>query len=75
MPRSPYQQVRIKILFEHLEKYKDSPSHTLARILFRDHPDFFRSHEDARSAVRKYRGATGDNHRKLTRETKYYRNV
>ena len=69
-----YKEIKRKVLFDVLDKYPDVPNLTAARILFRDHPEFFDSIEQARSIIRYYRGAKGDVCRKALVETKYLRN-
>jgi hypothetical protein len=75
MGRSPYLEEKRKILFAHLEKFPESGSHTVAKILYRDFPEFFTSREEARLCVRRYRGKAGNQHREVIRITKYYQNV
>jgi hypothetical protein len=72
---SPFIIVRRKVLFEYLEKYPDVPSNQIARMLNSKYPKLFLTKELARSIVRLYRGAIGDEKRKTTKVTKYYRNV
>jgi hypothetical protein len=71
---SPFYTLRRKVIFEHLEKFKDTPSKTLARILFRDYPGFFSSIEGARRAVRLYRGKAGEQARKEVKRNQFYTN-
>jgi hypothetical protein len=70
---SPYEQIRRKVLFEHLDKYPNTSSHSIARILVRDYPDYFNNHEHARSMIRIYKGSNGKYCRKILRNTKYYK--
>jgi hypothetical protein len=67
-----YYQVKQKITFEYLEKYRDTPSNTVAKIIFQDHPEFFIDKESARSYIRMYRGKMGSHHREWIKNTKYY---
>jgi hypothetical protein len=55
---------RNKIINEHLDKYPDAGSNTIARIIYRDYPEFFMGVEKVRSLIRYKRGANG----KLSRE-------
>jgi len=68
-----YKIIRRKIVTDVLDKYPDASSHTLARILFRDNPLFFKSHEQARGIVRIYRGVHGNHGRQAMKFTKYYK--
>lgn len=70
---TPYRELVRKVVFEYFEKFPEIESHTLARILRRDHPEFFNSHEHARSYVRRYRGKHGKQSRKNIIITKYYK--
>ena len=69
-----YQLIKRKILFAALEKYKDTPSNTIAKILYRDYPEFFTNKEMARGHVRLYRGKSGKHSRNVMTTTKYYKN-
>lgn len=75
MGRTPYSDIKRKIVFEYMDNYPGIPSNTLARILYRDMPEYFRNKEAARSYIRRYRGTTGKWHRAMTKITKYYQNV
>ena len=70
-----YRSIKRKILFEHLEKYRDTPSRTIAKILYKDYPEFFESIEGARSVVRRYRGKHGKTNRNDIKYRKYYENL
>jgi len=72
MGQSPYHKIRRDIVLEYLENYKECPSRMIARIMFRNKPEFFKDVEAARKMVRIYRGQAGNRSRKLTRLTKYY---
>jgi hypothetical protein len=52
------------VTIEALEKYPNLPSQTLARKLFVDNPEIYSTVDNARSAVRYYRGQAGKNNRK-----------
>jgi len=70
-----YRLIKRKILFAALEKYgKDTPSNAIAKILYRDYPEFFTSKEMARGHIRLYRGKSGKDHRNTIVTTKYYKN-
>jgi len=72
---SPFLKLKRKVLFDYLDKYPDAPSHQIARMLHRDHPLMFLTHENARISIRYYRGATGDLSRRLLATKKYLKNV
>lgn len=69
---SPYNQLKRKILFDHLDKYPDAGSHTIARILNRDYPEIYHTREYARTMIRTYRGKRGDLLRGNVKNKKYY---
>lgn len=73
--RSPYHELKRKVTLEALERFPDTPSKTIARILKRDNPELFKDIEDARSKVRLYRGCHGKEHRLNVRFIKYYKNA
>jgi len=70
----PYAEIRRKVLFEYLEKYKDISTRSISRMLFRDHPSVFNSEDHARSLIRIYRGVYGNYARSVIKETKFYKN-
>lgn len=57
------------VTLEMLEKYPNLPSNTLARKLFADHLEIYKTIDSARSAVRYYRGQIGKNNRKKIQMT------
>lgn len=63
--------IRNKIVSETLDKYPDAGNHSIARILYRDYPEYFKSMEDARYVVRYRRGKTGSHHLKYLKDKKY----
>ena len=69
---SEYLNLKRKILLDHLEKYQGTPSLTLARILVRDYPEFFVTLDNARTAIRLYRGQKGDDCRNKVKIKKYF---
>jgi len=71
---TPYAKLKRSIVLDHLEKFPDAGSRTIARILFRDFPKLFLSEEEARTPVRMYRGVNGKHHRNVVKMTKYYKN-
>ena len=72
MGTKEYYQIKQKITFEYLEKYRDTPTNTVAKIIFQDHTEFFIDKESARHYIRMYRGKLGSEHRGKVKNTKYY---
>lgn len=70
---TPYFIERRKIIFEHLDKFPDAGTNTIAKILFRDYPGFFSDVENARDAIRYFRGAKGEKRRNKLSTKKYVR--
>lgn len=66
-----YRNIRFGLVRELLEKYPDSPTLTLARMLYRDNPAFFDSVESARNIIRYHRGAKGEKARNRLKSKKY----
>lgn len=56
-----------------LEKFPDTPSRTLARKLFQEHPELFATLNAARGAVRYYRGNKGGTHRERATDKSHFR--
>lgn len=54
-----------------MEKYKDTSNRSLAKIMYRDYPEFFINTEYARSMIRLYKGKSGSTNKKRLRETKF----
>jgi len=56
-----HQTIVGKIVVEYLKKYPDwFPTSTLARIIAKENPHTFDLVEDARSAIKYYRGKNGE---------------
>ena len=72
---TPYFQLRRKILFDYLEQYPDTKNQTLARVIYKYHPEFFNNVEHARNMIRLYRGKKGETQKRILTITKYYKNV
>jgi predicted phosphodiesterase len=51
-------------VLSYLDKYPDTPSLTLAKIIAREHPVDFPAAESARNVIRYYRGYTGEKNRR-----------
>ena len=71
---TPFQILRRKVLCEYLDKYPKVANLTLARIVYRDHPEIFESIEKARAQIRVYRGAYGKYARETMSFNKYFKN-
>jgi hypothetical protein len=74
MITSPYLAIRKKVLFEYLDKYPDTASRTLARIINREQPILFNNEDHVRTYIRIYRGKSGDRLRRQMANKKYYKN-
>ena len=68
-----FHRIKRAVLFEYLEKYRDTSSRALSRMISKDHPEFFKDAEFARNEIRLYRGARGDAFRKKITITKFYK--
>lgn len=60
-----------EIVKEYLRKYPSSPSNHLARLIVNEVPGVFRDSEQARTAIRYYRGARGDMSRRMMAPESY----
>lgn len=58
----PFYQLRRKIITDHLDRFPDAGSLTIAKILFRDFPGYFKDIEEARGLIRIRRGKHGKAH-------------
>jgi hypothetical protein len=56
---SPFYIQRRKIITDHLDKFPDAGSLTIAKIIFRDYKEYFNTVEDIRFMIRYRRGVTG----------------
>jgi hypothetical protein len=72
MANGPFLELRRNTVLEYLEKYPDTSSRSLARMICRDNPGLFKDVEDARTRVRLYRGQLGNNLRSRTKIKKYF---
>jgi hypothetical protein len=73
--RTPYKDEKRKAVFEIMDKFPDANTRALARIVYRDLPEYFSDCEAARCYIRSYRGQHGIACRKTYTITKYYKNV
>lgn len=53
-----------KVVLEYLDRFPNTSSQCLSRIIYRDNVALFRDSEHARTVIRYYRGANGDRDRK-----------
>ena len=67
-----YKDIKRKITFGVLEKYPDAPSNALAKMIYKNNPEFFTDKEHARTYIRLYRGKLGKIHRDGMQMRKYY---
>lgn len=65
-----FRLLQAKIVEEYMEKFKDSGSLTIARIIYRDHSACFNSVEAVRSFIRYRRGAKGEEARQQLKKSK-----
>lgn len=73
--RTPYYDLKRKAVLDLLEKFPDTGSRTIAKILKRDNPEIFRDIEDARGFIRRYRGQSGKYHREAVKLNQYFKHV
>jgi hypothetical protein len=62
-----------KYILENIKKFPDTPSLTLAKKIYKEHPRDFESVESVRSSIRAYRGQRGDAVRKNTVNKEHFR--
>ena len=70
---SEYHALKRKVILDLLEKYPDTSTRALARIVIRDHSVFFKDYEEARVHLRIYKGQSGEKLRKAVKMRKYYK--
>jgi len=58
---------------QYLDRFPDSPTLTIAKIMQKENPEFWGSVENARSALRFYRGNMGKNKKNKPKDKKYLR--
>jgi len=71
---SPYYNIKRKIIFDILDKFPDTSIRSLAKIVYAEAPQFFKTVEAARTHIRFYKSKLGAYHRKYCKITKYYKN-
>lgn len=57
------QTIQGKIVQKACEEFKSTPSHTLAKKIYKENPESFKNSEAVRSLIRTYRGANGKKNR------------
>jgi AMMECR1 domain-containing protein len=62
-----------QVVLEYLEKFPNTTSRMLARIIYRDNMALFTTLDSTRLMIRYYRGSVGDTHRKALTNKKYVR--
>lgn len=60
------------LVFGYLDKWPEVPSLTLAKKIYKEHPNAFPSLDAARSKIRFYRGKAGEDHRRRNIEKRFY---
>lgn len=58
---------------QYLDSFPDTPSHTLAKLMYKDHPLIWSSVETARNAIRYRRGSTGEWNKHYLTDTTHVR--
>lgn len=67
--------LKSKIILEYLDKFPNTFSRTLARIIYRDTKPLFDNEDQARTYIRMYRGALGDGHRQRVKNKKHFQPI
>lgn len=73
--QSPYFEMRRQLIYEALDKYPDHGSMTLAKVIYSQHPEFFKNVEHIRTMIRHYRGSNGEYNLNKLRNRKYVKSV
>jgi hypothetical protein len=73
--RTHFHQLRSKLAFECFEKYKNTSTRAMSRILFNELPEYFSSVEAARTYVNFYRGTSGKYNRDYVKNKKFFKNA
>jgi predicted phosphodiesterase len=63
------------IILKALKRFPETPSLTLARKLFKEHPEVWSNVDSVRSVIRSYRGAHGKLAREQIKEREHYRTL
>jgi hypothetical protein len=72
---TPYQALRRRVVFETFDRFPNLATNTMARVLAKEHPEFFDSAERARDIVRYYRGLSGISNRHKLKNKKYAKEI
>lgn len=75
MGRTPYLDAKRKAVFEQMDLFPDAPTKQLARIIYKQSPEFFLDLEACRTYVRRYRGQCGNASRDETKIRTYYKPI
>ena len=67
------QKISGQLAYDILDKFPDASTNALARILYRDNPKIYNSHDHARTLVRLYRGSTGNRLRNKIKANKHFK--
>lgn len=62
-----------KVVKSYLRKFPDSPSRTLAKLMFKENPALFTSEDTARKRVRYYRGQNGTAQRQAIADRTFFK--
>lgn len=63
---------RTQLVLKYLNKYPETPSTTLAKALYKQHPSHFKNVEQCRYAIRYYRGKCGEKNRRCVSEKSHF---
>jgi hypothetical protein len=73
--KTPYNDLRRKVVFDTFDRFPNLATNTMARVLVKEHPEFFDSAERARDIVRYYRGLSGTSNRHKLKNKKYAKEI
>jgi len=73
MAFTEFDKIRRKIVFEYMDRFNDYGSLTIARKIYKEHPELFITLEHCRSYIRYYRGKSGKYNRHYMTTRKYVR--
>ena len=57
---SGFRDIRRKIIFDCFDRFPEHGNRTIAKKIYKEHPELFRCFETCCSTIRYYRGASGD---------------
>lgn len=64
-----------KIVKEYLEEHLELPTLTLAKLIYKENPEVYKTVEHCRGIVRRYRGANGEYGRRYLKDRKFIRDL